>query len=167
MEYGRVKTQTELNILMMTEDRLVHVNSRRVVELRFLTMTKAVAFDWLGAITDERISAAREDAKEALDEWLLGNFKGKSKAPEIWKAFSLRLEAVTRQVLSAIDLFTQTPTRVPGSPSEDPRSGVKILRQALAADLAAIPVNRELKERGKAMVEKCPPDQVVCQGVPP
>jgi hypothetical protein len=44
---------------------------------------------------------------------------------------------------------------------------VKILRQALEVDLAAIPVNRELEKRGKAIVEKCPPDQVVCKEGPP
>jgi hypothetical protein len=136
------------------------------VELRFLIRGEIVVFDRLGAILDGEVFAARKLAEEALDKRLLGRFEGKDKKSELWRAFSLRLDVETRKVLSAIDLFAQPP-RVNASPSGSSLSGVKILRQALEADLTAIPVNRKIEKRAKATVEKCPPDQVVCKEGPP
>ena len=164
--YVHEKEQTALTMLVMTEDKLVRVSSQRVVELRFLARGKAVVFDWLGAVLDGEVFTARKIAEHVLDEWLLGNFSGKHETSGSWKALSLRLESGTVKILSAIDLLARPP-QVPGARSDEARSGVQILRRALEVDLAAVPMNRELEKRGRAIIKECPPGQVSCKGEPP
>jgi YD repeat-containing protein len=161
----RARELASFEVVMM-DDRRVTQFSSHVIELKFVSTGNAVAINWDGAFTDAGALLLRKQyVEKKLEGWLDGKPDGGEEPG--WKAYALRLQAGTRQVLSVIDLLAKPP-RAPGSLGRDEaRSGVKILRQALAVDLAAVPVNQELAKRGRKILESCPPDQVSCPGVPP
>ncbi|MES1244151.1 MAG: hypothetical protein ABUT39_21280 [Acidobacteriota bacterium] len=161
----KVERPPPIKLVLVIEDVIAKVSVRRAVQLKFMSQGYVVAIDSLGILGDLANGAIRKRANEWLDG-LIKKPRDENIEPGKWSAFSLRLHPETLKVVSGINLLARSP-QATGSLSDDPRSGVTILRQALEVDLAAIPVNRELEKRGKATVDACPPDQVVCKESPP
>jgi len=150
-----IQATRSVTLLLMTEEGTAKLTLSHTIRLKFFSQGYVISIDAIGALKDQRSQGALKRAAEYLKN--LANKQDRS-----WNAFLVHMETETRRVLSVIDLLSPAPKGASG-PTDEARSGVEILRKALDVDLAAVPVQKELEKRGKAIREECPPDQVTCK----